>query len=179
MKQLVITLILFCYVNNTSNTGLKSIKSEYVIDNRKVISKEEFASLISHRESKHNQDTINSSNHYGLFQFGESTLKQLKVDSIKITQIMKGEYKMSKNEQLILFYRYIAFNDRILKEDIIKYDNKCINGVNISNITILAGAHFAGAGGVRLFLRTNGIIDPSDGNIKLSEYIKQFENYKL
>jgi len=179
MKQLAITLILFCYVNNTSKTELKSTKIDYVIDNRKVITKEEFASLLSHKESTHNQDTINSTNHYGLFQFGKSTLKQLKVDSIKIAMIMRGEYKLSKDEQLILFYRYINFNSKILKNDMIRYDNQCINGVIISDVTILAGAHFAGAGGIRLFLRTNGIIDPSDGNIKLSEYIKQFENMKL
>jgi hypothetical protein len=55
-----------------------------------------------------------------------------------------------------------------------------VKGVRITRASILAGAHFAGAGGVKAFLTNTNPVGTVDGfGMSLAQYMKHFNNFHL
>ena len=59
------------------------------------------------------------------------------------------------------------------------YVGRSIKGVEVTVSGMLAAAHLLGPGGVRDFLRSNGRVDPVDGNsTRASDYMRRFPSYE-
>ncbi len=52
-----------------------------------------------------------------------------------------------------------------------RFVGQTIGGVPVTQEAIMAGMHFAGPGGMTRFLETGGVYDPSDGNLRLTQYL--------
>jgi hypothetical protein len=74
--------------------------------------------------------------------------------------------------------KLLQSNKYILRREIRKYSGTAINGVYITESGLLAAAHLAGPGNVKLFLRDN--INVKDGlGTSLVDYLDIFSNYKV
>jgi len=61
-----------------------------------------------------------------------------------------------------------------------KYLGQTINGVEITQSGLLAGAHLVGYGGLKKYLTSNGADDVKDGNkTPISQYIQKFGGYTV
>ncbi len=61
-----------------------------------------------------------------------------------------------------------------------KYIGKTINGVQITQSGLIAGAHLVGYGGLKSYLSSNGTIIPKDGNeTAITSYIKKLGGYTI
>jgi hypothetical protein len=79
-----------------------------------------------------------------------------------------------------VLFAYMKAIYRDLKRLIDRYDGTTRHGVKITRAGILAGAHFAGSGGVKTYLTSDderGIIDGNGTSIQ--KYMSSFSNFKL
>ena len=131
----------------------------------------EFRNLLGFKESSMKYDTINSLGYLGKYQFGRSAMKHLGLDY---------DYYRANIDSFTPMMQEKALNDllnenrRILRREM-KLVGRRINGIVITESGLLAGAHLAGAGGVRNWLYQGN--DLKDMNrTKVSDYVKEFSN---
>lgn len=131
-----------------------------------------FLYAIGKFESGNNYTKINTLGYLGKYQFGESTLKTLKIKSTP------EEFLNNPQLQETAMWRLLKHNKRRLKKYIEKYDGRIHKGKLITESGILAAAHLAGQGNVKKFF-DNGI-NPADAyGTKLSKYLYMFSGYTL
>ena len=71
-----------------------------------------------------------------------------------------------------------SLNKHILRKDIRRSVGKTINGIQITESGILAAAHLGGAGSVKRYLRSNGVLNPSDAlGSSVQYYMKKFSGF--
>jgi len=76
--------------------------------------------------------------------------------------------------------RLMKLHEQILEPYINRYDGKTIKGIRITRAGIIAGAHFAGAQGVKNFFITNSRTGSVDGNgTTLRYYMSKFSDFYL
>ena len=76
------------------------------------------------------------------------------------------------------FFANTSRNKWILRRDIKRYEGRYINGIKVTESGILAAAHLAGAGNVKLFLRSAGTIGFHDAfGTTIGYYLKKFSGY--
>ena len=135
-------------------------------------SHEQFLNAMGHRESTNNYTVVNKFGYMGRYQFGQSTLKTLKIN------VSRTEFISNPVLQEKAMYLLLKHNKRKLKRYINKYEGKIIHGVLVTESGVLAAAHLGGAGSVRKWFRTGQI--RSDGNgVKITSYMKLFGGYNL
>lgn len=114
----------------------------------------------------------------GKYQFGNTAFKDINSD-IRVSDFEKNPNIWTSEQQDKDLIKLLKNNKHYLR-NYKKYIGKIINGIEITESGILAAAHLVGNGGVKRFLKSNGEIDPVDGNgTKCSHYIIEFNNYKL
>tara|TARA_R110001592_G_scaffold15590_2_gene67680 strand:- start:1309 stop:1896 length:588 start_codon:yes stop_codon:yes gene_type:complete len=137
-----------------------------------LTSHQQFLNAIGHRESSNNYTVVNRFGYMGKYQFGNSTLKTLKINVQRIEFINNPElqeYAMHQN---------LLYNKKHLKRYIKKYDGTIVNGILITESGLLAAAHLGGAGSVKKWFRTGKV--RKDGNgVKITSYMKRFSGYDL
>ena len=136
------------------------------------MSHQQFLNAMGHRESSNDYTVINRFGYMGKYQFGNSTLKTLKIN-VSRTEFINDpelqEYAMQQN---------LLYNKKRLKRYIKKYDGTIVNGILITESGLLAAAHLGGAGSVKKWFRTGKA--RKDGNgVKITSYMKQFGGYDL
>ena len=131
----------------------------------------EFRNLLGFKESSMKYDTINSLGYLGKYQLGRSAMKHLGLDY---------DYFRANIDSFTPLMQEKALNDllnenrRMLRREM-KLVGKRINGIVITESGLLAGAHLAGAGGVRKWLYQGE--DLKDMNkTKVSDYVNEFSN---
>jgi hypothetical protein len=90
------------------------------------------------------------------------------------------QFLQNEDIQDTVMLAYMKANYRELKHLIDRYDGKTKHGIKITRAGILAGAHFAGSGGVYTYLTSDdkhGIIDGNGTSIR--KYMSSFSNFKL
>jgi hypothetical protein len=108
----------------------------------------------------------------GKYQFGNSTLKTLKIN------VSRTEFINNPELQEYAMHQNLLYNKKRLKRYIKKYDGTIINGILITESGLLAAAHLGGAGSVKKWFRTGKA--RKDGNgVKITSYMKQFGGYDL
>lgn len=135
-------------------------------------SHEDFLDAIGYQESRNRYDIVNRFGYMGKYQFGQRTLRHLK---IKVT---KKEFLNSPELQEEAMIKLLQANQRSLKKYIEKYADTWHDGMFITESGILAAAHLGGAGSVKKYFK-RGVVR-SDGNgMKITTYMEKFSNYEL
>lgn len=130
-----------------------------------------FKEAIAFKESQGKYGKVNSLGYLGKYQFGKSTLNRIKVYD---TAQFLNDPKMQEEA----FIALCSLNKWILQRDIKRSVGMKINGVEITESGILAAAHLAGAGNVKIYLRSQGnriFVDAYGSSVQ--HYMKKFAGY--
>ncbi|PCJ96919.1 MAG: hypothetical protein COA50_06400 [Flavobacteriaceae bacterium] len=132
-----------------------------------------FKEALAFRESQGDYFVTNSLGYLGKYQFGVGTLH------------LMGVYNANNflNDPVLqerVFQINVARNKWILRRDILRFSGKYVGGVLITESGILAGAHLAGPGNVKKYLRSYGKKGFKDAyGTSIGHYIKKFSGYDV
>ncbi|MDO1511277.1 hypothetical protein Q2T41_01190 [Maribacter confluentis] len=132
-----------------------------------------FKEALAFKESQGNYFVTNTYGYLGKYQFGLGTLA--------LVGIYDGNHFLRNPElQERAFYVNISRNKWILRKDIKRFVGMKMRGIEITESGILAAAHLAGPGNVKIFLRSQGRMDIKDGyGTSISNYMKKFSGYDI
>ena len=132
-----------------------------------------FLSAIGRKESSNNYTAVNRWGYMGKYQFGRKTL-----DGLGYSHITNEEFLSTPFIQEEAMMKLLQSNKYILRREIRRYSGTAVNGVYITESGLLAAAHLAGPGNVRMFLKDN--INVRDGfGTSLVNYLDYFSNYPI
>ena len=142
-------------------------------DSRKDILR--FLEAIALFESNNRYDVVNSYGFLGRYQFSPRTIKHLGYD------VLNEEFLRNKRLQDEIMLAYMRENYVSLRPYIEEYNNTNYKGMYITTSSILAGAHFAGAMGMRRFLldRADSIGKTDANGMTLRRYMTKFSDYNV
>jgi len=134
---------------------------------------EQFMKKVAYIESGNNHRITNEFGMMGKYQFSPSTVRTLGF------RVSNKNFLADTKLQDTVMLAYMKANHRELKPLIKKYDGKIVKGIKVTRAGILAGAHFAGSGGVVVYFNTsgNGITDARGTTVK--KYMSYFSNFTL
>ena len=138
-----------------------------IVDDRFVGFKE----AVAFKESQGKYGKVNSLGYLGKYQFGKTTLNRIRIYD---TAQFLNDPKMQEEA----FIALCSLNKWILQRDIKRSVGMKINGVEITESGILAAAHLAGAGNVKIYLRSKGdriFVDAYGSSVQ--HYMKKFAGY--
>lgn len=142
-------------------------------DSRKDILR--FLEAIALFESNNRYDVVNSYGFLGRYQFSPRTIKHLGYD------ILNEDFLRNARLQDEIMLAYMRENYVSLRPYIEEYNNTNYKGMYITTSSILAGAHFAGATGMRRFLLNKldsiGTVDAN--GMTLRKYMTKFSDYNV
>lgn len=132
-----------------------------------------FKEALAFKESQGNYFVTNTYGYLGKYQFGLGTLELVGV--YNGNQFLNDPVLQEK-----VFHVNLSRNKWILRKDIERYVGTHMRGIEITESGILAAAHLAGPGNVKLYLRSQGRMDLKDGyGTSISNYIKKFSGYDV
>jgi hypothetical protein len=130
-----------------------------------------FREALAFKESQGKYHKVNTLGYLGKYQFGKSTLERFKIYD---TQLFLKSPELQEDAFLAL----CSVNKWILRKDIKRSVGKRINGIEITESGILAAAHLGGAGNVKKYLRSGGVVQFKDAyGSSIQHYIKKFSGY--
>ena len=134
-----------------------------------------FLEAIALFESNNRYDVVNSYGFLGRYQFSPRTIKHLGYD------ILNEDFLRNKRLQDEIMLAYMRENYVSLRPYIEEYNNTNYKGMYITTSSILAGAHFAGAMGMKRFLLNKldsiGTVDAN--GMTLRKYMTKFSDYNV
>ena len=142
-------------------------------DSRKDILR--FLEAIALFESNNRYDVINPYGFLGRYQFSPTTIRHLGYD------ILNEDFLRNARLQDEIMLAYMRENYVSLRPYIEEYNNTNYKGMYITTSSILAGAHFAGAMGMKRFLLNKlDSIGTTDANgMTLRRYMTKFSDYNV
>ena len=142
-------------------------------DSRKDILR--FLEAIALFESNNRYDVVNPYGFLGRYQFSPTTIRHLGYD------ILNEDFLRNARLQDEIMLAYMRENYVSLRPYIDEYNNTNYKGMYITTSSILAGAHFAGATGMRRFLLNKldsiGTVDAN--GMTLRKYMTKFSDYNV
>ena len=142
-------------------------------DSRKDILR--FLEAIALFESNNRYDVVNSYGFLGRYQFSPRTIKHLGYD------VLNEDFLRNARLQDEIMLAYMRENYVSLRPYIEEYNNTNYKGMYITTSSILAGAHFAGAMGMKRFLLNKldsiGTVDAN--GMTLRKYMTKFSDYNV
>ena len=142
-------------------------------DSRKDILR--FLEAIALFESNNRYDVINPYGFLGRYQFSPTTIRHLGYD------ILNEDFLRNTGLQDEIMLAYMRENYVSLRPYIEEYNNTNYKGMYITTSSILAGAHFAGAMGMKRFLLNKldsiGTVDAN--GMTLRRYMTKFSDYNV
>ena len=149
------------------------IEEEDESDSRKDILR--FLEAIALFESNNRYDVVNPYGFLGRYQFSPTTIRHLGYD------ILNEDFLRNARLQDEIMLAYMRENYVSLRPYIDEYNNTNYKGMYITTSSILAGAHFAGATGMRRFLLNKldsiGTVDAN--GMTLRRYMTKFSDYNV
>jgi len=132
-----------------------------------------FKEALAFKESQGNYFITNTFGYLGKYQFGLGTLE--------LVGVYDGNQFLNNPElQEKVFHVNTSRNKWILRKDIKRYVGVYMRGVEVTESGILAAAHLAGPGNVKLYLRSHGRMEITDGyGTSISNYMKKFAGYDV
>ena len=142
-------------------------------DSRKDILR--FLEAIALFESNNRYDVVNPYGFLGRYQFSPTTIRHLGYD------ILNEDFLRNARLQDEIMLAYMRENYVSLRPYIEEYNNTNYKGMYITTSSILAGAHFAGATGMKRFLLNKldsiGTVDAN--GMTLRRYMTKFSDYNV
>jgi len=132
----------------------------------------EFLHDIGHQESGNRYHVVNRFGYMGRYQFGNSTLKTLKI------RVSKEAFLNSPELQEYAMLKNLNYNKKKLQKYIDRFDGVKIHGILVTESGILAAAHLGGPGSVRKWFR-NGKVSKDGNGIPITNYMQRFGGYQL
>ena len=150
-----------------------AIEEEDESDSRKDILR--FLEAIALFESNNRYDVVNPYGFLGRYQFSPTTIRHLGYD------ILNEDFLRNARLQVEIMLAYMRENYVSLRPYIEEYNNTNYKGMYITTSSILAGAHFAGAMGMKRFLLNKlDSIGTTDANgMTLRKYMTKFSDYNV
>jgi len=149
------------------------IEEEDESDSRKDILR--FLEAIALFESNNRYDVVNPYGFLGRYQFSPTTIRHLGYD------ILNEDCLRNARLQDEIMLAYMRENYVSLRPYIEEYNNTNYKGMYITTSSILAGAHFAGAMGMKRFLLNKldsiGTVDAN--GMTLRKYMTKFSDYNV
>ena len=134
-----------------------------------------FLEAIALFESNNRYDVINPYGFLGRYQFSPTTIRHLGYD------ILNEDFLRNARLQDEIMLAYMRENYVSLRPYIEEYNNTNYKGMYITTSSILAGAHFAGAMGMKRFLLNKldsiGTVDAN--GMTLRRYMTKFSDYNV
>lgn len=158
--------------------GFKSAQLVYVPDGS-VMSEptpvEQFMDSIAAIETPDGgYHTVNKYGMMGRYQFSPEAIEAVGIDATR------QQFLRNKELQDTAMVRLMEMNEQELSEYIQRYEGRIVKGVKVTRAGIIAGAHFAGAGGVKQFLTNDDYSGTVDGfGTSLRKYMSYFSNFNL
>jgi len=117
---------------------------------------------------------VNKYGMMGRYQFSPTTVKAVGI------AVTNQQFLQNKELQDTAMVRLMRLNEQLLSPYIRRYEGRTVKGVRINRASILAGAHFAGANGVKLFLTNDNPLGTVDGfGTSLKKYMSYFSDFHL
>jgi len=174
-------------VNIDNSTTPDIIKSTIQLKSTK-----DYFKKLAFKESSNTWDTVRYVTkrnkripvYVGKYQFGNMAFKDIKSD-VRVKDFVNDPSIWTSEQQDLDLIKLLNNNKHYLrKKNNFKgykhYIGTTINGVDMTESGILTAAHLVGNRGVKRFLKSNGKVDPVDGNgTKCSHYMDEFKNYQL
>ncbi len=133
---------------------------------------QELMDAIGELESNGRYDVVNRFGFMGKYQFSPRTLRHLGYN------VTREQFLNSPQLQDSAMVQYLRDNYTNLRHHIMVYGYTTHNGIYLTPSSILAGAHFAGARGMKRFLENN--IGTTDSNgMTITRYMERFTDYEL
>ena len=177
MCVLVVLLVLDGATNKQEQIDISEvsipIEEEDESDSRKDILR--FLEAIALFESNNRYDVVNPYGFLGRYQFSPTTIRHLGYD------ILNEDFLRNARLQDEIMLAYMRENYVSLRPYIEEYNNTNYKGMYITTSSILAGAHFAGAMGMKRFLLNKldsiGTVDAN--GMTLRKYMTKFSDYNV
>lgn len=134
---------------------------------------EKFMKKIAIIESDNNHKIVNEFGMMGKYQFSPSTVRILGF------KVSNKEFIRNSHLQDTVMLAYMKANNQELKPFIKKYDGKTFKGIKVTRAGILAGAHFAGSGGVVAYFNSSGDGTSDARGTTVRQYMSYFSNFYL
>ncbi len=132
-----------------------------------------FREVLAYRESGGKYGKINKFGYLGKYQFGKSTLNVLGIKST-------DEFIENPTLQEKAFILNVARNKWILRKEILYFNGRRINGIEITESGIIAAAHLSGPGNVKKYLRSRGGNNVKDAyGTSLENYMRNFGGFNI
>ncbi len=147
---------------------VKEVKEEVI----EIKGMNEFLFAIGHQESGNRYFVVNRFGYMGKYQFGNSTLKTLKI------KVSKDAFLNSPDLQEYAMKQNLLYNKKKLQKYIDRFDGCKIDGILVTESGILAAAHLGGPGSVRKYFRSGKITKDGNGT-KITNYMQRFSGYNL
>ena len=156
-----------------SEMSIPIVEVEEESDSRKDILR--FLEAIALFESNNRYDVVNPYGFLGRYQFSPTTIRHLGYD------ILNEDFLRNARLQDEIMLAYMRENYVSLRPYIEEYNNTNYKGMYITTSSILAGAHFAGAMGMKRFLLNKldsiGTVDAN--GMTLRKYMTKFSDYNV
>ena len=182
MLRVMCVLVLLLVLDGVSNKQEEQIDigevsmpivEEDESDSRKDILR--FLEAIALFESNNRYDVVNPYGFLGRYQFSPTTIRHLGYD------ILNEDFLRNARLQDEIMLAYMRENYVSLRPYIEEYNNTNYKGMYITTSSILAGAHFAGAMGMKRFLLNKldsiGTVDAN--GMTLRKYMTKFSDYNV
>ena len=174
---LVVLLVLDSVSNKQEQIDINEVSMPIVeedeSDSRKDLLR--FLEAIARFESNDRYDVVNPYGFLGRYQFSPTTIRHLGYD------ILNEDFLRNARLQDEIMLAYMRENYVSLRPYIEQYNNTNYKGMHITTSSILAGAHFAGAMGMRRFLldRADSIGKTDANGMTLRRYMTKFSDYNV
>ena len=174
---LVVLLVLSGVNNKQEQIDISEVSIPIVeedeSDSRKDLLR--FLEAIARFESNDRYDVVNPYGFLGRYQFSPMTIRHLGYD------ILNEDFLRNKRLQDEIMLAYMRENYISLRPYIEQYNNTNYKGIYITTSSILAGAHFAGATGMRRFLlsRSDSVGKTDANGMTLRRYMTKFSDYNV
>jgi hypothetical protein len=130
-----------------------------------------FKEAIAFKESQGKYRAVNTLGYLGKYQFGVTTLDLLGIKNPAL--FLKNPALQEK-----AFLANAKRNKWVLRRDIKRFVGKKMDGIRITESGILAAAHLAGPGSVKLYLRSYGELGFTDAyGTDILSYMRKFSGY--
>jgi len=189
--------------NGNNSTFIASTFLEKMeMEKQKELKKENIRSYmyflydLGYIESRNTYTTINKRKYIGRFQFGWPALHATGYKHINWRNFEKNPDIWSPEDQMIAMRRLLSINKNNIHGILEDYSGVLLGDtLRITESGLLAACHIGGSGryqtykpngkihkkgkGLKYFLQSNGEYNPSDGSMRISDYLYMFSGYNF